>query len=97
MKLKSSLALGIKSLGVKPLRLVFTILLSAVAFAVFGLFDTVANFSTAKVINNLLKNTPYPSITTYGEYVIDEKDSDKYEVRFSQEAIDALSKKRGLP
>lgn len=96
MKLKSSLALGLKSLGVKPLRLVFTILLSAVAFAVFGLFDTVANFSTAKVINNLLKNTPYPSITTYGEYVIDEKDSDKYEVRFSQEAIDALSKKTGL-
>ena len=55
MKLKSSIALGVKSLAVKPLRLIFTIILSAVAFAVFGLFDTVASFNSSRVVNNLLR------------------------------------------
>ncbi|MBO5068067.1 MAG: ATP-binding cassette domain-containing protein [Clostridia bacterium] len=34
MKFKSAFSLGLKSLGVKPLRLIFTVFLSAVAFAV---------------------------------------------------------------
>ncbi len=95
MKLKSTLALGVKSLGVKPLRLVFTILLSAIAFAVFGLFDAVANFSTPKVINNLLKSSPYPSISVYGEYVLNAEEGEKYEVKLSDDALSSLSKKTG--
>ncbi len=84
MKFSSSLALGVKSLGVKPLRLVFTILLSAIAFAVFGLFDTVANFKTESVINNLLRMSPAPSVSIYANYVSDKSMGDDSEIKFSE-------------
>ncbi len=96
MKFESALALGVKSLGVKPLRLIITILLSAIAFAVFGLFDTVANFSTAKVLSNVLRNSPYPSITTYGQYVLDKSYTDTYDIKVSEEKIEELSSKTGF-
>ncbi len=71
MKFTSVATLGIKSLKVKPLRLIFTILLSAVAFAVFGLFDTIASYDRTVVITDLLKRAEYPSIAISGEYVSD--------------------------
>lgn len=95
MKLKSSIALGLKSLTVKPFRLAITILLSALAFAVFGLFDTVANFNTAKVINNVMRSTPTSSVATYGEYTINDALNDKYEVKLSQDLVEELSNKTG--
>ena len=69
MKLKSSVELGLKSLKVKPLRLAFTIFLSVIAFAVFGLFDTVASYSNAKVIANLLNGEDYSSIQISAENI----------------------------
>lgn len=95
MKLQSSVALGVKSLGVKPLRLAFTILLSVVAFAVFGLFDTLANFNTKSVMTNLLRNTSTP-VSLYGEYVVDFDKEDSYELKLSQEKLDEISIETGL-
>lgn len=68
MKFASAAMLGIKSLKVKPLRLIFTILLSAVAFAVFGVFDTIASYDRSAVIADLLKRGEYSSIALSGEY-----------------------------
>ena len=96
MKLKSSVALGVKSLGVKPFRLLFTVLLSAIAFAVFGLFDTIANFSTANVISNLLRTASSPTVVAGGEYVINEKENDSYDVKISQDEIDKLEDRTGF-
>ena len=96
MKLKSSVTLGVKSLAVKPIRLAFTILLAVIAFAVFGLFDTVANFSTAKVINNLLRTTS-SSVALYGEYIENDIMGDKYFVKLSEEKIKEISRETGLP
>ena len=96
MKFKSSFAMGMKSLSVKPLRLIFTILLSAIAFAVFGLFDTVSNFSTAKVLSNVLKNSPYPTITSYGQYIIDQSQADSYDVKLTDKAIEEISSNTGF-
>jgi len=95
MTLKSSISLGLKSLTVKPLRLIFTVLLSAFAFAVFGLFDTVANFSTAKVLNNILKSASTPTVTTSGQYILDYDNDESYNVKFSDEAIKILEDKTG--
>lgn len=54
LKFKDSFKMGASSLKSKPVRLVFTILLSFIAFAMFGLVDTLAAFSpvenTAKSI-----------------------------------------------
>ncbi len=95
MKLKSSLLLGLKSMGVKPVRLVFTIILSVMAFAVFGLFDTVANFSTTNIVNNLLRKSD-STVSLYGEYILNHDVDDSYEVKLSQEKIDQISDSTGL-
>ncbi len=68
MKYQSAAELGVKSLTVKPGRLIFTILLSVVAFAVFGLFDTVAAYQDTRVIQNLLRKSDYSAISLYQEY-----------------------------
>ena len=95
MKLKSSLVLGVKALCVKPIRLFFTILLSVLAFAVFGLFDTVANFDTANVVNNLLQNTD-TTISLYGEYVVNHEHNDKYQIKMNERLIDDITDKAGV-
>lgn len=95
MTLKSSVTLGLKSLTVKPLRLIFTILLSAFAFAVFGLFDTVANFSTAKVLNNVLNKSSSQTVVASGSFIEDYANDDVYSVKFSQDAINSLERETG--
>ncbi|MBR1974264.1 MAG: ATP-binding cassette domain-containing protein [Clostridia bacterium] len=95
MKLKSAAFLGVKSLAVKPVRLVFTILISALAFAVFGLFDTVANFSTAEVLKNQLKITPSKTVVTTADYVVDYDAGDRYTVKVSQNVVSELQSKTG--
>ncbi len=90
MKFISAFSLGLKSLGVKPLRLIFTILLSAIAFAVFGLFDTIANFNTTNVINNQLRKSDSPTVVASGKYIINNKQSDIYTVRINDEKLKQL-------
>ncbi len=68
MKYKSLALLGVKSLGVKPLRLAFTILLSAIAFAVFGLFDTVGAYNRTSIVANALKENDYSAISVNSVY-----------------------------
>ena len=68
MKYKSLALLGVKSLGVKPLRLAFTILLSAVAFAVFGLFDTIGAYNRTNIVANALKENDYSAISVNSVY-----------------------------
>ncbi len=94
MKFNSSMILGLKSLGVKPIRLIVTILLSAVAFAVFGLFDTLANFSTQNVMNNLLKNAD-STVSVYGQYVIDKNSNDLHDVKLSEERLEEFARETG--
>ncbi len=93
MKFKSAASFGVKSLKVKPWRLVFTILLSVIAFSVFGIFDTVASYSEAKMIANTLRNSDFDSVSASGRYFVSEGNS--YEVKLSQEDIDRFNDKTG--
>ncbi len=95
MKLKSTAYLGVKSLTVKPIRLVLTILIAALAFAVFGIFDTIANFRTSSILKNQLKIAPSKSVVATAEYIVDNKSEDKYEVKISQTAVDTLQDQTG--
>ena len=94
MKWRSSAYLGLKSLGVKPFRLVLTVLLSALAFAVFGLFDTVANLNAAKILKNHLTQSLSSTMVAEADYIInyEEEESEKYDLKVSQGALDDLSK-----
>ncbi len=89
MKFVSAMGLGFKSIWTKPLRLMFTILLSVLAFSVFGLFDSIASFNNAKVVAELLRDEVYPSVQIYANYT-----DDYYEgtsLKISQKEIDELS------
>ncbi len=93
MKFKSSAGFGVKSLKSKPIRLAFTILLSVIAFAVFGVFDTVASYSEKKLITNTLKNSSFTDVAAVGNYALD--DENAYEIKLNQETIDKINKKTG--
>ena len=95
MKLKSSAYLGLKSLAVKPVRLVLTILISALAFAVFGICDTIANFSTSKILKNQLKIAPSQTVVSTFDYVVDYKGGDNYSVKVSGDVVEEFQDKTG--
>lgn len=94
MKYKSAAYLGVKSLGVKPIRLIFTILLSAVAFAVFGLSDTIASYGRSKVIANLLNDGEYVSIAAGANYT-SSKGAESYKINVSEETIEQINTETG--
>ena len=93
MKFKSAAMLGIKSLKVKPLRLIFTILLSAIAFAVFGVFDTVASYSRAKSISDLLQSGKYENLMVRAEY--ESATGAVFNMNMSEEYIEKLNVESG--
>ncbi len=93
MKLKSAVELGVKSLFVKPFRLIITIFLSVIAFAVFGLFDTVASFTGAQIVANNLRTASYPAVSLYAN--VKNSNYSGEALKISQEYIDALNKKTG--
>ncbi len=93
MKFKSAGYMGVKSLVAKPIRLIITIFVSALAFAIFGLFDTVANFSTAKVLRNLLENSASPTVNTSISYVANDEGDDRYSMRVDDATVTSFTKK----
>lgn len=94
MKIKRAISMGLKSLKVKPLRLFFTILLSVVAFAVFGIFDTVASYNRAVLISNTLRDNGWQTstlVTTlnyYGDSIVD-----SYAIGVGQEDVEQIKQK----
>ncbi len=94
MKFSSSAELGAKSLGVKPLRLIFTIVLSAIAFAVFGLFDTIAAYSRGAIASNIIATSDYSSISLSSSYY-SEKTNQTININASEEYMNELSLKSG--
>lgn len=93
MKFSSVTELGFKSLFVKPIRLIFTILLSVIAFSVFGVFDSIASFNNASALNNLLRDARYPAVSVYQTYNSDHYSNSK--LKMSQSVIDDMSQKTG--
>ena len=94
MKLKSSAYLGVKFLMVKPMRLLITILISAFAFAIFGLFDTIADFSVQKSLHNRF-NKGASTVVATTDYVLNNGAQDKYNVKLSDGVIDVLMQETG--
>ncbi len=93
MKLGSAMSLGVKSLWTKPLRLIITVLLSVVAFAVFGLFDAIASYNNAKVITSLLREGAYDALPVYATY--NDEYYDNTQLKISQSQIQDLTETTG--
>jgi hypothetical protein len=92
MKVKSSVGLGFRAMFVKPVRLIFTVLLAVIAFALFGLFDTIAAYDNARAIANLLRASEYESIVLSSEY---KSDGDSYSIRLNSDTIKNLNSRTG--
>ena len=102
MKFTSAAELGIKSLGVKPGRLIFTVCLSVIAFAVFGLFDTIAAYNATKTVQSTLRKSDYQAVSVYQEYDINSPyySDSIYKngnlVKFTTAGVETLSKETGF-
>ena len=92
MKTTSSMWLGVRSLKVKPLRLIFTIFFSVLAFTLFGVFDSLSRFDKMKSIALLLEENNYPTITASATYA--DKEVNSF-VRVDQTVIDNINNKTG--
>ncbi len=93
MKFKSVAGLGMKSLVVKPFRLVITILLSVIAFAVFGVFDSVASYNGERALSKLLSGGEYKSVAVYNNYSSENYSSAN--LKMSQSYINSLNRETG--
>ncbi len=93
MKFKSIFALGVKSLFSKPVRLVFTILLSVIAFSVFGIFDAVASYNSQRALSNLLETAEYKAMSV--STLVDDSNYNEAEFKLSQKYINQLNSKTG--
>ena len=93
MKFKSILALSLKSLFSKPIRLVFTILLSVIAFSVFGIFDAVASYNGQKALANLLETAQYNAVSVVAS--VDNDKNNNVQLKLSQNYIDYLNSELG--
>ena len=72
MKKKDAFKIGASSLKHKPIRLIFTILLSFVAFALFGLIDTMASYNVTTSTYDSLKQTKTKTLSITGVSIDDE-------------------------
>ena len=90
----NNLKLGLSNLKIKPIRLIVTILLCAIAFSVFGLFDTLSVYDEARLTANTLRNSDVPSIVLTS--TMQESNGDEYGFNLNQELIDQLNADTGL-
>lgn len=87
--LGNTLKMGFSNLKIKPLRLIITILLCAIAFSVFGLFDALTINDDSRLTTNTLKNTNVPCLVMTSTYLEDNGDENRFSL--SQGLIDELN------
>ncbi|MBO5714455.1 MAG: hypothetical protein J6R83_03410, partial [Clostridia bacterium] len=62
--------MGASGLKTKPVRLIFTILLSVVAFVLFGIVSTFMLYDANYSVSEALKQADYPSLTVSKSYIV---------------------------
>lgn len=91
----NTMKMGLSTLKTKPLRLIMTILLCAIAFSIFGMFDSMIIGDDARLTRSTLKNSNVPSVvltTTYKE-----QNGDESNFNISQTLVDDLASGTGMP
>ena len=98
MKFRDSFKIGASSLKVKPVRLIFTIILSLVAFAMFGVVDSMSSY---EYLNTMAKSIQDSEISTFGvskEYITETEYGyeNKSRVNLSLKDINKIEKETGI-
>ncbi len=84
LPLSHAFKMGASSLKTKPIRLIFTILLSVVAFTMFGVLATMMSYDSSYSIGMGLKDSVYDNIALNKSYV---EKSTTYEVKPNGEKV----------
>ncbi len=79
--------MGASGLKTKPIRLIFTILLSVVAFLMFGVVSTLTLYDETYSISEALKESDYPSFTV-GKYYSAIRQNIKINNKTGEEKVD---------
>lgn len=94
LPIRHALRLGASGLKVKPVRLIFTVLLTMIAFVVFGAFSTLALYNERKITANTLKDENIEFLNYAKSYEYEEKliyfDAETGEIKF-QDGITMIS------
>ncbi len=100
LSLKHAAKIGGSSLKVKPVRLFITILLSFVAFAMFGLADTMGSYDKYNTLNSSLKdsNIQNAAFVKNEKYIYGDGESDFYYQgrNMTKDDLKELNDKTGL-
>lgn len=84
--------MGAKSMRVKPVRLVFTILLATVSFSLFGASSTLAFFNTKDALSSSITKNEISNVSVSAST----KTKNGYSNGFKTEYIDEIKEKTGL-
>ena len=88
-----TLKLGLNALKTKRVRLTITVLLCALAFSIFGIFDSLAIYDEARLAVNTLKSSITPAVTMTTK--ITEDNNNSYDIDFNESLINKLSSQTG--
>ncbi len=88
-----TIKLGLNTLKSKRIRLAITIILCALAFSIFGMFDSLAIYDEGRLASNTLKSSITPAITMTTK--ITESNKNSYEINFGNSLVQTLSNQTG--
>ena len=89
---KHAFKMGAKSLRVKPFRLVMTIILSTIAFTLFGVSSTLSLFNTKLALNSTIEQNNIKAFSISGY----EKTTSGYASGLSSETLSDIESKTGV-
>ena len=95
LPMRSAFRIGASALGHKKVRLVFTVILSVVAFMLFGLSDTIASYDHVRTATNSIMD----SGIRYASFAKTVKNYDYYSdgYKMTDEELAAVREETGLP
>lgn len=88
-----TLKLGLNTLRSKKIRLAITIILCAMAFSIFGIFDALAIYDEGRLTANALKSSSAPSILMNA--TVSESKNNSYEIDVGEKLLSELATNTG--
>ena len=77
LPLARAVKMGLSGLKTKPIRLIFTVFLSVVAFTLFGVVATMMNFDAAYSVAKAMESSPYDNVQLTKNYKFTQKSYSK--------------------
>lgn len=90
MSFIDTIKLGLNTLKTKPIRLVITILLCAIAFSIFGIFDALSIYNESRLTVNALSSTITNGINISS--FIKEDNNNTYDINVNESLLNTLEK-----